>query len=155
LLAAVGIQSLSNKVTELVSKLGRSFAYQRAKNATIVFLGVLFACNVFYFLPRQVQIYKNYSGMPRLVSPKLGNFIGENISGRYSKLHNALVVTDDWWIYTAYFAAMNCPKLDCDTVFAYAPNDEVLNDLKNNFKSRKTYVVKEYVNALNIDQLIN
>jgi hypothetical protein len=67
--------------------------------------------------------------------------ITRDLAGRVSRLDNALVVTDEWWWYTMYFAALNCPRFDCPTVFALGSEPEMRKVLRIMFPDRDWYNV--------------
>ena len=76
--------------------------------------------------------------------------IGHDLAGRASSLTNALVVADEWWIYTMYYVSLNCPRLDCPTVFALASEPEDREALARFFPGRDWYDVKLRNGALTI-----
>ena len=80
--------------------------------------------------------------------PLLGDFVRRDLAGRVPQVADALVTTDDWRTYAVYFAAMNCPRLDCDAVFAYAPDADVLGRLREAFPGRTWYEVRTHDNRL-------
>jgi hypothetical protein len=48
-----------------------------------------------------------------------------------------LVLTDDWWVYNAALAALNCPRLsDCPVLFGLAPNSAEVDRLRAEFPDR-------------------
>jgi hypothetical protein len=122
---------------------GRRGAKERARTAAVGLLALLMACNLIYFLPRQLTLYRGYSGMPGAGGPPLGSFIQEGIAGRFSTLTDALVTTDNWWYYSVYLAALNCPDLNCGTVFAYAPDAPTLATLRSRFAGRTWYRIDD------------
>ena len=61
--------------------------------------------------------------------------IGRDLAGRVPRLSNALVVTEEWWWYTMYFAALNCPRFDCPTIFALGSDPETRTVLRQMFRS--------------------
>ena len=67
--------------------------------------------------------------------------ITHDLAGRVSRLDNALVVTDEWWWYTMYLAALNCPRFDCPTVFALGADRETRQVLRVMFPERDWYNV--------------
>jgi hypothetical protein len=96
---------------------------------------------MFYFLPRQVANYAGFSGLPGR-GPAVGNVAGESLAGRIPQLDDALVVTEEWWYYTAYLAILNCPSLDCGAVFAFGPTPGVRDALRLAFPDRDWYDVR-------------
>ena len=61
--------------------------------------------------------------------------------GRVPRLDGALVVTEEWWYYAVYLAALNCPRLDCGAVFAYGPSEAMRDALVQAFPGRRWYDV--------------
>ncbi|HEY8743813.1 MAG TPA: hypothetical protein VIU62_11975, partial [Chloroflexota bacterium] len=114
-----------------------------ARIATLAVLAGLLACNLIYFLPRQVTLYRGYQGLPGAGGPAIGSFVRQETVGRVSTLRNALVTTDDWWIYNVYLAALNCPALDCPAVFAYTPDTQTLQAVQAAFPGRTWYQISE------------
>lgn len=87
-------------------------------------------CNALYLWPQQTRIY-----LPR--------------SGRTSALRNAVVVTRDAGCMD-FFQPLNCPKLDCDTIFAFAPDDATEQRLRDAFPGRNWYRVWDVEGVLTI-----
>jgi hypothetical protein len=143
LLTARGFAVLSAFASCVLEKMGRSLPRPRAQNATVALLLILFACNAAYFLPRQLALYKHYAGLPGRDGPRLGSFVRDDLGGRKSILRNALVVTPRWWLYATYFAALNCPRLDCSSVFALSDAHARNEALFRAFHGRTLYVVRE------------
>jgi 4-amino-4-deoxy-L-arabinose transferase-like glycosyltransferase len=140
ILTARGFVVLAESVADWLAALGVHGAWWRARQATALIAIALFACNTLYFLPRQATLYANYTGLPG-GGPALDETIGRDLAGRVSRLDNALVVTDQWWWYTMYFAAMNCPRFDCPTVFALGADPEAREVLHRMFEDRDWYNV--------------
>jgi hypothetical protein len=90
-------------------------------------IGLLWLNTLLFYLPNELQRRMDFSALPldRKVTLDFvrGGVFGPRLVGLPSP---ALVVTDDWWLYNAGLAALNCPRLpDCDVVFALAttPDD--------------------------------
>ena len=103
----------------------------------------LLACNLVYFLPRQFDLYRSYSGIPGRGEPRLTGFIRYDLQGRESSLSNALVTTNDRWTYTVELAPLNCPRLDCASVFALAPDGATRVALTRAFPGRTVYTIHQ------------
>jgi hypothetical protein len=140
ILTARGFAVLTDTVGDWLATIGVRGAWWRARQATALIAVALLACNALYFLPRQATLYAGYTGLPG-GGPVLDDTIGRNLAGRTSRLENALVVTDEWWWYTMYFAAMNCPRFDCSTVFALGQDPETREILGRMFPDRAWYNV--------------
>jgi hypothetical protein len=141
-LMARGLQALAFRASCLLAGWGRCGAESRARTAAVGLLVLLMACDLIYFLPRQNALYQGYSGMPGRGGPTLGSFVRQGPSGRSATLSNALVTTDNWWYYSVYLAALNCPALDCGTVFAFAPDAPTLQALWSRFPGRTWYRIE-------------
>jgi 4-amino-4-deoxy-L-arabinose transferase-like glycosyltransferase len=149
ILTARGFGCLTESVAGWLAALGRSDAWWRARLATTVLAAALFACNLVYFLPRQATLYADFTGLPG-GGPILDENIGHDLAGRTARLDNALVVTQEWWLYTMYFAALNCPSLDCSTVFALGADEQTREVLRRMYPDRDWYDVADRNGVLRI-----
>lgn len=150
ILTARGFVVLTESVSGWLARLGRRHAWWRARLAALLLLAALLACNAVYFLPRQVTLYQGFSGLPG-GGPTLDQTVGRDLAGRTPLLENALVVTDEWWYQVLYFAALNCPRLDCPTVYAYGPDAETRALLRARFPRRHWYDVHERDGILRVE----
>jgi hypothetical protein len=141
ILTARGFIVLAERVGGWLETLGVGEASWRARQATALIAVALLACNALYFLPRQTVLYADYTGLPGGGPVLDEGGIGHDLAGRVPRLSNALVVTDEWWWYTMYFAALNCPRLDCPTIFALGPDRETRAVLRRTFPDRAWYDV--------------
>jgi hypothetical protein len=141
ILTARGFAGLTEHVGCWLTALGFSGGWWRARQATAVVALALFACNLGYFLPRQATLYANYPGALLNIVVLDDGVLQRDLAGRTSRLTNALVVTDEWWWYMSYFAALNCPTLDCSTLFALGSGDEIRTRLREAFPDRAWYNV--------------
>jgi hypothetical protein len=140
ILTARGFNALTESVGGWLGGSDPEAGWRRARQATAIVAVTLLACNVAYFLPRQATLYADYTGLPG-GGPVLDQTIAHTLAGRESRLDQALVVTQEWWFYTMYYAAMNCPRLDCPTVFALGPDEETRELLRVMFPRRTWYDV--------------
>ena len=113
----------------------------RAAQATALIAAALLACNALYFLPRQATLYANFSGVPGGGPTLDEGAIGRDLAGRSPRLSNALVVADEWWWYTMYLSALNCPRLDCPAIFALGSDRQTRLLLRQAFPERDWYDV--------------
>jgi hypothetical protein len=100
---------------------------------TIVVLLLLVACNLIYYMPRQIARYQNYSGLPQ----------GENINLTalyHPNLHNAIVVTSDLGLYQLELFPLNDPLLHDDIIYAYASDPSQYARLHSAFPDRALYL---------------
>jgi hypothetical protein len=51
-----------------------------------------------------------------------------------------------------YFSALNCPRLDCPTIFAYAGDEQTREALREEFPGRRWYDVRNRTGVLRIEQ---
>jgi 4-amino-4-deoxy-L-arabinose transferase-like glycosyltransferase len=149
ILTARGATALAETVTRWLLAFGYRQPGWRARQAAGILLASLLACNLLYFLPRQATLYADYSGLPG-GGPVLGEWISRDLSGRVPLLENALVVVDEWWYYTLYFAAMNCPRLDCSVIFAHGGDEETRVELRRMYPDRRRYTVVDRHGVLTI-----
>jgi hypothetical protein len=141
ILTARGFVGLTEHVGGWLGALGFSDGWWRARQATAVVALALFACNLGYFLPRQATMYANYPGALLNNVVLDDGVVARDLAGRTSRLANALVVVDEWWWYMSYFAALNCPTLDCPTLFALGSDPEMRAKLRQAFPDRVWYDV--------------
>ena len=149
LLTARGIVALTVTAAAICQRGGRTEAWPRAKTAAIVLCTVLLACNAVYFWPQQTRLYQSRSNRAGVSKPALGSFIQPRLNGRVSTLHAAVVVTRDAGLMDI-FQPLNCPRLDCDTIFAFAPDDPTEQRLRAAFPGREWYRVWDQDGVLTI-----
>ncbi len=153
LLAARGFGACADVAARRLVAWQAPRAWPRARLA-VAALGLgLLACNALYFLPRQAALYEGHSGLPGGGGPRAGSFVDRTLTGRASALDDALVTTPDWWIYATYLAALNCPGLDCATVFAFAPDSTAVERLRSRYPRRRVYVVQNRGGTLEAEPL--
>jgi len=150
ILTARGFWALAAAVATWLASLGLYGGWWRAQQAVGIIAVALLACNALYFLPRQFDVYTGYSGIPGN-RPALDDTIVRTVAGRASSLDGALVVSTDWWVHVMYFSALNCPRLDCPTVFVYAGNDATRDGLRAAFSGRRWYEVHDRAGVLRIE----
>jgi 4-amino-4-deoxy-L-arabinose transferase-like glycosyltransferase len=136
-LASRGFVALAAASSTLLPAFGRPASHVRAQTAALGLAALLLACNLLYFLPRQVELYRDYSGLPGRDGPRPVGFVRQDLEGRRPALSGALMTTTDWWVYAVYLAALNCPRLDCDSVFAYVPDAAAEAALDSAFPLRR------------------
>jgi hypothetical protein len=99
---------------------------------TMALVAILILCNVLYFLPRQVQIHQNYSGLPYWDHINLSQVY-------HPPFHDAIVVTDDYTIYQMVLFTLNDPDLHDDVIYAFASSTTDYMELQKAFPHRKLY----------------
>ena len=99
---------------------------------TFTLVTLLVGCNLIYFLPRQIEIHQNYSGLP----------VGENIDLTaiyHPTVHNAVIVTGDSAIYQYDLFALNDPALHGDILYALADTDTQYAELQRAYPQKVLY----------------
>ena len=99
---------------------------------TVVLVAILVACNLGYYMPRQIMLHTNYTGLPA----------GYNIDVSevyHAPLHNAIVVTDDYTIYQFVLFPLNDPMLHGNVIYAWASNPQQYAELRSAFPGRVIY----------------
>lgn len=124
LLAGRGAQVLA----QLAQRRGAAFAV----------LGALSLNTLLFYLPAEIQRRADFSALPNQRKVVLG-FVHPGIFGAdLDPLPEpSLIVTDDWWLYNAALAALNCPRLpDCPVLFAFAGTPTDVSFLHSQFPDR-------------------
>jgi hypothetical protein len=99
---------------------------------TVALVVVLIACNLLYYMPRQIALHTDYTGLPA----------GYNIDVSevyHAPLHNAIVITDDYTIYQFVLFPLNDPMLRGNVIYAWASNPAQYTELRNAFPGRGIY----------------
>src|SRR5205823_2906841 len=110
----------------------------RSRLGVAVVLGALSLNTLFFYVPAEVQRRADFSGLPggrkiNLAFVQNGVF-GPQLVGVPDR---ALVVTNDWWLFNASLAALNCPRVpDCGVLFVLATSTADVNALQAQFPDR-------------------
>jgi hypothetical protein len=99
---------------------------------TLALVSVLVLYNLLYFLPRQIQLYQGYSGLPTGYHINLAQVY-------HPPFHNAIVVTGDYTIYQMALFALNDPYLRGDVIYAWGSTMSDYSELQKAFPGRKLY----------------
>ena len=93
----------------------------------------LILCNLLYFMPRQIAIYEDYTGLS--ASPHI------DILAYYldSSIHHAIVVVDDFGYMKLYFFSLNDPLFLGDVIYAKASTASDYTELCTAFPGRQLY----------------
>ena len=123
---------LAARGAQVLSRLARS------RLAVMLVLAALSVNTLVFYLPAEIERRTNFSALPGARELTLGfvqsTILGPQLTGVPS---GSLVVTDDWWLYNAALAALNCAQLpDCDVLFALATNPNDLSLLRAEFPER-------------------
>ncbi len=101
---------------------------------TVLLVAILIGCNILYFMPRQVALHQNYSGLPTGTSIDLDTIY-------HPPLHNAIVVTGDYSLYQFVLFPLNDPYLHDSVIYALASNPIEYAELRVAYPGRTLYQV--------------
>ncbi len=102
---------------------------------TLALVAMLLLCNLLYYLPRQIQLYQDYSGLPN------GYHINLTQIYHHPALHNAIVITSNYTIYQMVLFALNDPYLRGDVIYAWGSDTADYRELQRAFPGRKLYLM--------------
>ncbi len=136
LLTARGVTALFNALVTLSQRLAPAIQPDRSKaharNLVVALMVVLTACNVIYFLPRQIALYRNYTGLP-ITEPL-------QVTRIYSfHPHQAIIVTGDWFIFNYVLFPLNDPSLSGPTLYAFTAGPSAIQQLEEQYPGRSIY----------------
>ena len=100
---------------------------------TILLIGVLLACNLLYYMPRQITLYHNYSGLPS------GYHLNLSTLYKQPEMHNAIITTGDYTVYQLVLFPLNDPMLHNDVIYAFASTTADYAELHKAFPGRQLY----------------
>ncbi len=101
---------------------------------TALLVAILIGCNILYFMPRQVALHQNYSGLPSGTSIDLDTIY-------HPPLHNAIVVTGDYSLYQFVLFPLNDPYLHDSVIYALASSPLDYAELRRAYPGRTLYQV--------------
>ncbi|HKT37588.1 MAG TPA: hypothetical protein VJR48_04405, partial [Ktedonobacterales bacterium] len=93
----------------------------------------LIACNLFYYSPRQAQIFQGYTGLPASMKVDAATLYGFHPK-------QAIVLTNNWYIYNYVLWPLNDPELRGETLYAYAPSPDVVQQLHAAYPNRTLFM---------------
>lgn len=138
LLTARGISNLTGWLVSLGHSLPRRppIAWGRFSSRVLVVLavGALIACNLLYYLPRQLTLHTNFTGLPAAMPVDVAALYD------FHPAH-ALIVTNDWYIYSYVLWPLNDVTLTGATLYAYAPLPTDMTRLQSEYPGRMVYSV--------------
>jgi hypothetical protein len=103
-----------------------------ARAAGALLLGGVLVCGVAFYWPRQLMLYSDYSGLP--ASTPI------DVAAVYrARLSNALVITDNWYVYNYVLWPLNDPALKGSVLYAFAPSADDISRLLMEYPSRQVY----------------
>ncbi len=141
LLAARGFVVLAGRGGSILNSFTGQDSQRYARFASTGLLVALMGCNLLYFWPRQMELYHGFTGLPGGKGPELGDFVQRGLVGRTVEVPNALITTDDWWVYSVYLAPLNSPSLDSNAVLALIRGRKEGDRLRAAYPGRDLYRV--------------
>lgn len=103
-----------------------------ARVAVVACVGVLLLCNLLYYLPRQLALHANFSGLPATQAVDVGAIYSMRPA-------QAVVLTDSWSVYNNVLWPLNDPSLRGQTLYAYAPSLDIVGVLRSEYPNRRFY----------------
>jgi hypothetical protein len=100
---------------------------------TLLVIGLVL-CNLLYFLPRQLELHKDYSGLPAGINVHLATAYNPSV-------HKAIIVTNDYSLYQLELFQLNDPLLKDDVIYAQASGTADYLELHKAFPDRKLYLL--------------
>ncbi len=126
-LTARGIIVLNNWVISTVKLKQIKLAWP-----VILLVAIFLLYNLVYYTPRHLQLYYHFLELP--------NYSKLDTTPVYNnKLQNAIVLTQDWNLFYHILAAMNDPKGQSNVLFAYAPSQVAIAQMRSAYPTRKFY----------------
>lgn len=138
LLTARGITNVPVLLARLgrgiLPRAGSALLGSAARVAVVGAVAALLLCNVLYYLPRQLTLHANFSGLPATQRVDVGAIY---------RLHpaNAVILTDDWYVYNYVLWPLNDPALDGPTLYAYAGSSDAISTLQREYPERRFYTL--------------
>lgn len=136
LLTARGITGLAAALTRIMRAFGQTGGSRRlAVAASGLLLAGLLACNLFYYSPRQAHLYHDYTGLPATIKVDARALYGFHPQ-------NAMVLTNNWYVYNYILWPLNDPALRGATLYAYAPAPDAVQRLHREYPGRALYMAQ-------------
>ncbi len=101
---------------------------------TVMLVSVLLFSNLIYFLPRQIELHRDFSGINYDHNLDLNNIYHPTFP-----LHNAIVVTSDYFAYQILYFPLNDPYLSGNVLYALASSTADYNELRAAYPGRRLY----------------
>jgi hypothetical protein len=141
LLSARGFVVLAEAAAAIFQRAGWREAWPRARTAALILCIALLACGSIYFWPQQARLYRPVSDPPGAGDLALSDFLQQSPVVRKPGEHPAMIVTRTRDLMES-FGPMNCPRLDCQTIFAFSPSEETDQKLRAAYPGRDWYSVR-------------
>ncbi|HJT58405.1 MAG TPA: glycosyltransferase family 39 protein, partial [Ktedonobacteraceae bacterium] len=113
--AAIAAARATGQWLNTTSLTGTVQSQPKVSVVTVALVAILIACNLGYYMPRQIALHTNYTGLPA----------GHNIDVSeiyHAPLHNAIVITDNLALYQFILFPLNDPMLQGNVIYAWASN---------------------------------
>ena len=138
LLSARGITALPALTTRIYTfarwDLSSQIVSSAGRAATVILVGGLVLCNALFYLPRQMQLYRDFSGLPAYQPI-------DTVTIYTAHLKNALVLTDDSFVYNYVVWPLNDPDLHGNTIYVFAQTGADQARLHAEFPERTLYAL--------------
>lgn len=136
LLTARGITNLPRLLVDVAPQIRPAATAARfAVTARVVVaacVGALLLCNLLYYLPRQLALHTNFSGLPATQPVDVGAVYR-------MQPPQAVVLTESWSVYNNVLWPLNDPSLSGQTLYAYAPSLDLVDVLQSEYPNRRFY----------------
>ena len=136
LLTARGMTALSGAMVSLTGRLSPAIQPARLRSVAgylvTALVVCLIGCNLLYYLPRQIAIFSNYTGLPITEPLRVTSIYGFHPN-------KAIVVTGDWYIYNYVLFPLNDPALQGQTLYAFASGSAAIAQLVEQYPGRRIY----------------
>ena len=99
-----------------------------------VTLLALLACNLLYFMPRQLELHTDFTGLPSYRPIDTRTVYGFHPA-------SSVIVTTDRGIYNYLLWPLNDPDLSAPTIYAYAANPDELAHVRAIYPARTFYTM--------------
>ncbi len=139
LLTARGLRALGDAAGDILAQMRR--ARVGGPVAAGIILVALTAPDVFFYLPRHVALYRNFTAMAWMPNLQLSRIYAD-------APRQAIIVTGDSYIFSDVVAALNspatlaAPTATRDTVWALASTPQRYNELRAAFPRRRLFILQ-------------
>lgn len=139
LLTARGVQTMGKTAGDILAL--TRHARVGGPLAAGIILVALVAPDVFFYLPRHVALYRNFTAMAWMPNLQLSRIYADAPG-------HAIIVTSDSYIFSNVLAALNnpadlaAPSATGDTVWALASTPQRYDELRASFPRRRLFILK-------------
>lgn len=150
ILSARGFVILAELATALCRDAGLGRAWLRARTASLALCAALMACSVLYFWPQQARLYGPVAGKDDSSTLVTRDFLRQSPVIRRADEPPAIMLLHQRDLVDQ-LGPLNCPRLDCPTIFAYSPTDEIEQRLRAAFPGRAWYRLHHDAGVLTVE----